>query len=376
MLVAALPLSLSLLACGTSADEEPTAGIPALGGGTNDLAAVAVTVIGTEDDGLDRPRDLQFNPEVAGELWVVNQEDDSVSIFFQAGTDGQQSEHIIDPYAMHFMEEVSSIAFGQPGTFGTCQESRNTYNGQYQANDFMGPTLWSSDLEIFGESNPEAVDYLTDLWGFYADLGSHLDMLHESQDCMGIAWQRDNRYWVFDGLEGAIEMVDFHEDHGPGYDDHSDGEIATYLDGELQRTEGVHSGMVYDQATALLYVADTGNNRVIVLDTTTGTRGDDRRTVERGTDYYYMDDAVFWTAVEGADAGLVEPSGLALHDGVLYVADHGAGAIVAFDAETGEELDRLDIGLEGLMGIEVVSDSEIWLVDATANQVLRLQPAE
>lgn len=369
----------SLLACtdskeGDSADE--AVGIAALGAGSNDMAAVRVDVLGNEDDGLDVPRDLAFNPEVDGQLWVVNQGDDSVSIFFGTGTEKQGSEHIVDPYALHFMEEVSSITFGAPGTFGTCQESRNTYNGQGSPNDFMGPTLWSSDLEIFGETNPEAVEYLTDLFGFETDLGSHLDMLHESPQCMGIAWERDNRYWVFDGREDSIDMVDFHEDHGPGYDDHSDGEIATYLEGELLRVNDVHSGMVFDQESRLLMVADTGNNRVLVLDTESGERGEERVKKEGGTQHYYVDGEESWDLVLGADLELVEPSGLTLHDGVLYLTDHNTGSILALDPADGTVIDRLDTGISGLMGIEVRSASEIYVVDSASNELLRLTPAE
>ncbi len=354
---------------GGSADE----GIPALGGGTHELGRITLTTIGNRRDGLDVPRDLAFNPEVGDELWVVNQADDSVTIYFDAGLSTQTSEHIIDPYALHFMEEVSSIDFGAPGTFGTCQESRNTYNDNYAPNDFMGPTLWSSDLDVFGQSNPEAIEYLSDLYGFYVDLGSHLDMQHETPLCVGIAWQSDNLYWAFDGLEGSIDRVDFGEDHGAGYDDHSDGITATYIIGELDRVADVPGHLVYDHDSALLYIADTGNSRVAVLDTTSGTRGANRSATERGTRHFYMDDADSWTLVEGSAHGLTRPSGLALHDDVLYVTDHGSGTVFAFDLE-GTLLDYLDLDVAGLMGIEVRSDEDIWVTDADGHNVLRLQP--
>lgn len=377
-LLPATLFALSLTACssGDKDDEEDEAGgIAALGGGSGAASSIRITTIGDDDDGLDVPRDLAFDPEHEDRLWVVNRDDDSVTIFFDAGTDAQLSQHIVDPYALHFMEEVSSIAFGQPGTFGTCQESRNTYNDNYPANDFMGPTLWSSDLDIFGQTNPEAVDYLSDLFGSYADLGSHLDMLHETPECMGIAWERDNRYWVYDGMDDAIEMNDFNDDHGPGYDDHSDGEIATYAEGELQRVEDVPSHLELDHDSLLLYVADTGNNRVAVLDTTSGEAADSRRVSEPGTDYYYVDDADLWTLIDGDDVGMEAPSGLALHDGVLYVTDNETSTIFAFDIE-GRLLDsvKLDVDEGGLMGIEVRGADDIWVVDAEDDKVLRLQP--
>src|SRR5690606_29829533 len=105
-------------------------------------------------------------------------------------------EHRIDGYALHFMEEVSSISFGAKNfdgdyTFGTCQESANTYNDQYEANYFMGPALWSAHPDVFAMSNPYG-------------LGAHLDMLHESPYCMGIAHEVDNVYWVFDGYNSRL----------------------------------------------------------------------------------------------------------------------------------------------------------------------------
>ncbi len=366
---------LLLLAC-TGADDKKTqpalSGIGALGHESHDLGGVAFEQMASSSDGLDVPRDLEFNPEVAGELWIVNRADDSVTILFDAGTDAQTSTHIVDPYAEHFMEEVSSLSFGKPGHFGTCQESRNTYNDKQRPNDFMGPTLWSSDLAIFGESNPAAVDYVSALFGFYADLGSHLDMLHESPLCMGIAWETENVYWVFDGMNSSLSRYDFAEDHGAGYDDHSDGVIGRYVEGEVERVEDVPSHMVFDHDTALLYVADTGNNRVAVLDTATGTQGDKIRASEPGVKQFAWDDAEIWTFIEGSEVGWGRPSGLALFDGVLYVGDNATGNLVAYDVQTGEMIDWIPTGLGGLMGIEVVSEDEIWLTDAASDAVYRL----
>ena len=73
------------------------------------------------------------------------------------------------------------------------------------------------------------------------DLGSHYDMLHESPLCMGIAWEKDNVYWVFDGHNQSIARYDFQEDHGMGFDDHSDGIIGKYVTGEIQREPDIPS---------------------------------------------------------------------------------------------------------------------------------------
>lgn len=378
----ALSILVLLAACDNKdTDTKVDNSIAAFGNGS--VSSVTLSVIGTGDDGLDVPRDLEFNPDVEGELWVVNRADDSTTIFHAAGTSDQDSEHIVDPYALHFMEEVSSIAFGgvtyagsDARTFGTCQESRNTYNGFGSPNDFMGPSLWTADLDLYGKSNPEAVEYLTQLFGQYADLGSHLDMLHESPLCMGMAWDYDNVYWVFDGSEDIIVRYDFAEDHDLGYDDHSDGIISRYIDADVSRVEDVPSHMVLDPNTGLLYTADTGNNRITVLDTTTGEEGDSLRAVERGTDHHEWVGADYSTLVSGSDvSGMDLPSGIALHDDILFVSDNQNGMLLAFNLN-GKLLDSLDLELDAgaLMGIEVVGLDDIWVTDAINNEILRIQP--
>ena len=369
-------------------------GLAVLGHEEHILEFVELTTIGNSiDDELNLPRDLGFNPDRPDELWVVNRTDDSVVIFSETGTKNQSSQKIIDPYAEHFMEEVSSIAFGAPTRFATCHESTNTYNDQVaEGNNFMGPALWSSDLDVFGESNPEAVSYMSDLLGFYADLGSHLDMLHQNPLCMGIAWEKDNVYWVFDGYHSSIVRNDFQEDHGPGYDDHADGLIHSYVEGEVKREPDVPSHMVFDHRTSLLYFADTGNNRIAVLDTTTGTRGANNpdTKMEPYPEYYSVDGAELTTFVKGSDYGIEMPSGVALRDGILYVGDYANGTIHAFSTKNMEEddspsgaaikegdlIDWLDLELQwgALMGIEFNEAGDLYVVDAKDYRILRIAP--
>ncbi|MCP4806930.1 MAG: hypothetical protein GY913_20940 [Proteobacteria bacterium] len=364
-----------LLACSGASDvKDPVekSGLAILGYESHELDSITRDVIATGQDGLKVPLDLEFNPEAPGELWVVNQKDDSVTILFDAGTDAQTSTHIIDPYALHFMDAVTAIAFGATGTFGTTQESRNNY-GQGQGNDFMGPTLWSSDLEIFGQSNPEAIEYLTELFGFYTDLGSHLDMLHESPLAMGMAWSHDNVYWVYDGFNESIYRYDFQEDHGIGYDDHSDGIMARWVEGEIGYVEGTPSHLEYEQSTGFLYIADTENGVVRILDTNSGEQGDNLPKAEPGTKHYTWVGADMWTFVDGELHGLGKPSGLALTENHLFVTDAATGNLFAFDLE-GNLVDWVNPNMARIAGVEAVSDEELWLVDADRNQVVRLTP--
>lgn len=353
-------------AAAPDADAIPRNGIGVLGYESHSIDQVELLEIGRE--GLRVPRALAFNPQGDGELWVVNRADDSTVTYFKVGTAEQTQVKIIDPFAEHFMEEPSSIAFGAPGTFATCQESRNTYNNRVAPNDFMGPALWSSDMDVYGKSNPEAVDFL----GF--DLGSHLDMLHESPNCMGIAWEKDNVYWTFDGMSGSISRYDFQADHGVGFDDHSDGIIARYVAGQVSRVENVPSHMQLDHETGLLYVADTGNARIAVLDTASGLRGNNLPSKEPGVQHYSMDSAIFNTLVDSAGGELIHPSGLAILGELVFVTDNANGRISAFDKETGARVDWLDTGFpeRSLMGLTFDAQGRMYLVDAVTPRVVRI----
>jgi len=320
------------------------------------------TVIGTAEQGLDVVRDLEFAPGAPDQLWTFNMLSHGTVIFFDPGTEQQTSEVRIDAYGQHFMAYVSSAAFGDNGNFATCQESRNEWNvGPQKPDDFMGPSLWPADLEIFAKVGQEFPPG--------AQEGSHLDMLHQSPLCMGIAHDVDNVYWAFDGSAGNIVRYDFQADHGPGGGDHSDGIITRYADATVTRVENITGHMELDHAAGMLYIADTGGGRIMRLDTATGTN-----TGKLPGDW----DGAEYTGVEGADfqvvaEGLDEPAGLALHEGRLFVSEHGTGDIIAFDLE-GNELDRMSTPADRIMGITIGPAGDLWYVDAGANEVVRVDP--
>ena len=351
------------------------------------FGAVTITEIATADDGLDGARDLDFNPEVDGELWVQNRNDDATLTIRKVGTADQTILLRKDPFALHFMEETAAISFSTGNKFGSCGESRNTYDGTQPFNDFMGPALWSSADEVFALSNPEAVAQNP----FNSDLGSHLDMMHETPLCMGIAWVSDNIYYVFEGLEiteeealtfpankrprprkMGIARYDFKTDHGPGFDYHADGTVERFTDTDVKRVADVPSHLVYDHNSELLYVADTGNARIQVLDTS--------RTIAltqfRGFETMVQElDGAKWTTFLGEEAEFQAPSGLALKDGVLYVGDNLTSTVSAFDLE-GNLIDtlELDIAEGGLMGMRVSPDGgSLYVVDFIGDRVLRVE---
>jgi hypothetical protein len=378
-----LPFALCLLACtnepgvdeaGTDGetvgdgDGDPGDGDGDPGDGDGDESGVpelgdTFTVIGTAADGLSAPRDLEFNPNAPEQLWTFNTTIHGTVIYFDPGTPEQTSELRVDAYGQHFMAFVSAAAFGDNGNFSSCQESRDEWNvGPQPPDDFMGPTLWSADLAVFAVIGQEFPPNGPE--------GSHLDMLHQSPLCMGIAHEVGNAYWTSDGMGGTLVRYDFVADHGPGGGDHSDGIIRRYMDASVTRVPNIPGHMEFDHATGMLYVADTGANRIMRLDTTTG--------VSTGPLSNNWDGAAEYSGWEGADwqvlvADIPTPSGVALHEGRLFVSEPGSGDIVAFDLD-GNELGRTSTPAAQIMGITIGPDGKIWYADPAANEIVRVDP--
>lgn len=360
--VLALGCSLSLLGgCDPTgadpADEET--GLPVLGNGAHELGAVLVEDLLTAEDGLNVPRDLALHPDDPSMLWVLNRTD-SMLIAFDVGTEHQAVSLRNAPGNYHFMPEGSAFAFGLDGTFATVHEEDTMTQGPNGTPpDFMGPSLWDADpaatMDTFDGGHP-----------------THLDMLHNSPNSMGVAWETGNVFWVFDGFHGSLTRYDFVEDHGYGGEDHSDGIIARYAEGQVKYQEDVPSHLELDRETNLLYVADTGNNRIGVLDITTGERGNYLLPNYDGAEQFAMNGAEVTTLVDGEKNYHSRPSGLALHDDMLFVADHGTGEIVAYSLD-GEMVDYLDTGLAGsLMGIAFDPEGRLYAVDSEGGRVLRI----
>ena len=69
-------------------------------------------VIADSSDDLNDPRDLEFHPGRANELWIANRATDSISIIENTGLSNQTSQNRADSHGNHFLEEVSAISFG------------------------------------------------------------------------------------------------------------------------------------------------------------------------------------------------------------------------------------------------------------------------
>lgn len=323
---------------------------------------------------------LDFNPEAPGELWATlrqpppeglctmssSQESRAacaalpgeVAIISRATSDSPQARTERDGNAWHFMRRPTSIAFGERGTFATCGEAR-TGNYQDERVDFHGPVLWSSDPTIFGAVPKPGQN------------GTHLDMLHSTPFCMGIAHEVGNVYWAFNGQVGALDRYDFKAPHVVGGDHHADGELLRYAEGELRRVPEVPSHLVFDQDKSWLYVADTGNARVLRLDIRTGSPGADVAEYDGMQLHRRMQDAELVSWVFAGELEL--PSGIALFEGILLVSDTARGTIHAFNEE-GRSLRSLDTGLGSgrVSGIAVGPDRKLYLSDLGSGQIYRV----
>jgi DNA-binding beta-propeller fold protein YncE len=336
-------------------DPEPQ-GLAVLGSGAHTVDAVTVFEIASGT--LEGPRDLAFHPDFPELLYVANRDDDSIVVFDTSDSEPEGDLRKGDS-ANHFLANPAALAFGEDGLFATAHEEDEVTQSS-TPDDFMGPTLWNGDPDEFD--------------GGWA---SHYDMLHNSPDSVGIAWERDNAYWVFDGMHGSLTRYDFNDDHGGGGEDHSDGEIARYAEGEVAYVEDVPSHLVFDAEADLLYVADSGNARVAVLDVSTGEQGRSLSPNYDGVDQYEVDGAEITTLVdEAAVPDLERPSGIELHDGLLYVGDNENGIVFAFTLE-GELIDWLALELDNgaLMGITFDADGNLWAVDGEAGRILRISPS-
>lgn len=297
-----------------------------------------------------------------GELYGSHDEPGGSTVtFFNTGLETQFSQYRKDSYSAHFMHTASAIAFSTSNnTFANTldvQDANNNSNGY-----FSGSTLWDSDTSIYAVVNQNG-----------PDLGSHWDMVHQSPYSEGIASSSGNVYWLFDGFHNAICKYDFGSPHEHGGDDHSDGRVWRHSDVQVQRVAGLSSHMEFKPGTSWLYIADTGNERIIRMDTNTGTNS--------GTLTPYGENlAGYWnvtgTTVETVvSSGLGIPTGLEISNDRLLVTDYSSGDIIIYDLEQDPvvELGRIETGQESnIMGIKVGPDDNIWFVCPNSNELYKI----
>ena len=321
---------------------------------------------------------LAWNLAVEAELWVTLRQFPSgkpCTMSDNTGCDaltgvaavvsdatGSASSGVIkqDGNAWHFMRRPTAIAWGEGVLFSSCGEG---YTDNYEdvTVPYAGPVLWSSDPAIFG------------VVPLPSQNGTHVDMLHETPYCMGLAHESANIFWAFNGDAGALDRIDFHTPHAVGGEDHSDGEVHRYLTGVLKRVPEVPSHIAYDGASGLVYVADTGNSRVLSVNPKPARAGgaiDVYETLQSSGEFVGAE------VVELIAKGVLEkPSGLALSGDVLLVTDNATSKVSMFDT-TGQALQTFDTQLAtgSLSGVAVGPDGKVYLTDLLTGSVWRVEP--
>jgi hypothetical protein len=331
--------------------------------------------IGTSTDGLVNPRDLDFKPGTKDELWVINGQGStqggSTVTFLRVNETNRTASYRRDSNRDHFLQNATAIAFGEahekfptkdpdaePGTNILWANTNEGNNG----NNFMGPSLWPSDLTIYAKINQN-----NNL------LGSHCDMLHQAPYSMGIAHEKGQAYWTFDGQAGNICRNDFVTPHGYGQDDHSDGRLQRHVDVKVKRASGIPSHMILDKKTNWLYICDTGNKRVIRADIKSGTNaGKLNATNEPLAEY----SKITGTKQETISTNLTSPCGIDFYEGRLLVSDYSNGDIVIYDVTVtpAVEKGRIKTGAPGIMGIVVDPNHKIWFVNNKSKKLIRIDP--
>lgn len=321
---------------------------------------VEYQTIGTTTDQLDFPRDLDFHPN--GELWVINMNFEntggSTVTYTNPGEQNQTALWRRDGNAWHFMSLPTGIAFSNNGNFAT---STGVFDANHTggATPFTGPTLWSSDPLIYAQPS--------------GGNGSHMDMLHQSPHCMGIESEGENAFWVMDAHSNDVVRYDFVNDHGPGQHDHSDGIIRRYPEVAVSWiSEEIPCHLSFDSAKKWLYVVDGGGQRIVRLDSETGTPGGTPSFVQvEGVAEYSSVSGVTWEVV--VNTGLTEPSGIDIIGNTMLVSDHDNGDILVYDISSipASHVGTITTDATGIMGIVIGPQGNIWYVDADENKVMK-----
>ena len=285
----------------------------------------------------------------------------STVIYNEVGSSYQTSEYRKDSFSRHFMHTASAIAFDNQGFFANtleCQDANNNMNGF-----FSGPTLWDSNPSIYAVANQNG-----------PLLGSHLDMIHQSPFSMGIDYAGSgNIYWVFDGYHSSIVRYDFAIPHEVGGHDHSDGKVWRYDEIDINMHNGVPSHLVLDDYTGILYIADTGNQRILSFDTYSGSYLEDIIPYGESLEQYWLMTDAAWEVY--IDQGLFKPSGIDYYDNRLVVGDYETGYIHIYNTslDSPQEIGVIDTGYpNSIMGIKIGPERKIWYVNNIENTVIRV----
>lgn len=320
-----------------------------------------------------KPKDLDFQKVEGrkGELWVMNYGTEnsggSTVTISNAGKTNQTEEYRQDGNAWHFMVLPTAIAFSENGDWGT---SSGILDANRRGVNFTGPSMWPGDMSIYAQVGFPPTSQIN---------GSHLDMVHQSPLAMGMCAVQGNEYFVFDGFHGNLTYYDFGIGHPPGGHDHSDASVIHYPEVELKRdpTGYLVGHMEMDAERKWLYVVDTDRQRVLKVNTKSGTnqRGSSIAQMHgEPLQFYGEKKGVEWKVL--AKDNLQKPCGLAINENRLFISDNETNEIICFDTESGNELGRIEVQADELMGICIGPEGHLWYVDYGSSEVFKVIPSK
>lgn len=320
----------------------------------------STTIAGSADQ-VEAPRDLDFHPILSNnELWVMNagtvNTGGSTVTVYHAGEASQQSLYREDGNAWHFMCLPTAFAFSENTNFAS---TTGTLDDNHNGTHFSGPALWNSDSMVYCIPN--------------GGNGSHIDMLHQSPYSMGIASDSENVFWVFDDFNHCIMRYDFVNPHEPGGSDHTDGRVSQYTDFSVSRiNDDIPDHLVLDHETGYLYIVDGGSQRIIRMNTRSGSVTSSFTPYAEPLAESSIVTGTNWSTY--ISSGLSQPCGIDLVGNRLIVSDYSNGDIVIYDntGTSGVELGRIHTGAAGIAGVKIGPDGKIWYVNQLLNTVSRI----
>lgn len=311
------------------------------------------------------PTDVDFNPQVPGQLWVLNHglETGGTTITIDnPGTTAQLNDYRRDGAAGHFMVYASALAFGDT-TWATAQDYFNANRAFFGG--WCGPSLWPSDMSVYAiYGNPPSG----------GANGSHYDMVHQSPYSSGIAHEKDLTYWVNDGEYGSISKYDFGVAHIAGGADHSDGKVYRYVDVPYEMNAGIPAHMVI-QGNWIYYI-NPGTKSVNRLDITTGTKGKSLAPTSNGgeqlAEFVEMNGGIWEQFIT---EGLVSPSGIDIQGDYMIVSDNANGSILLYNISTDSPVlvTTLQTDALSIMGVKFDAEGDIYYVDNLGHEVVKLE---
>jgi hypothetical protein len=182
--------------------------------------------------------------------------------------------------------------------------------------------------------------------------------------------------WVFDGYNTAIVFHDFKQDHGQGQSHHDDAVIHRYEDVNVARDGSdptIPSHLILNKDNGWLYIVDIGNDRVIRMNTATGSFSSTLTGYESVAEYATHMGVEQETVV---DTGLEQPCGIDIIEDRMIVSDYANGDSRFYDiSETPAlYLGKIETGDDGITGVKIGPDGNIWYANRLTNEVRKIEP--